>query len=144
MGCSPVSLRADVVHHTRTGGRGGWGGGEWQLVNAYDGVPRVPLLLGYSHVEHAVYLDPEQGYASFLSPLWGFPTHSWGLCLWLVRATCMRETMQRLHPRACVCVCVCATSARLRPPSATTDVGLQHLTELHLVLLLHHARHTVR
>ena len=47
MGCSPVSLRADVVHHTRTGGRGGWGGGEWQLVNAYDGVPRVPLLEFY-------------------------------------------------------------------------------------------------
>jgi hypothetical protein len=38
--------------------------GCWQLVNAYDGVPRVPLLLGYSHVEHAVYLDPTQGSVS--------------------------------------------------------------------------------
>jgi len=29
----------------------------FRLVNTYDGVPRVPLLLNYRHVHHAVYID---------------------------------------------------------------------------------------
>eukprot|EP00959_Pyramimonas_sp_CCMP1952_P128764 2692817-Pyramimonas_sp.AAC.1 len=28
-------------------------------VNTYDGVPRVPLLLNYRHVHHAVYIDKD-------------------------------------------------------------------------------------
>jgi hypothetical protein len=31
----------------------------FRLVNTYDGVPRVPLLLNYRHVHHAVYIDKD-------------------------------------------------------------------------------------
>jgi len=31
----------------------------FRMVNKFDGVPRVPLLMNYRHVEHAVYLDQD-------------------------------------------------------------------------------------
>ena len=59
---APIPAPGGLLHTAPPGGRSALTeSAVAQLVNAYDGVPRVPFLFGFSHVNTAVYLDPELG-----------------------------------------------------------------------------------